>query len=73
VDRGQFGVVAVAVLGAAAGFYYYLRPILAVYSSGESDNVKLTMSPLARVTAILLIAAIFVLGVYPAILQPVLK
>lgn len=73
IDRGQYAVVAVAVLGAAAGFYYYLRPILAVYSSGEGDSSKLSWTPLARATAVLLVIAIFVLGVYPAVLQPVLK
>lgn len=73
VDRGQYGVVAIAVLGAATGFYYYLRPILAAYSTGEGDSAKLTWSPVAKATAVVLVLAIFVLGVYPAVLQPVLK
>ncbi len=73
VDHGCYALVAVAVVGAAAGFYYYFKPILAAYSSGENDSSKLVWSPLARVTAILLIAGIVVLGVYPAVLQSVLK
>ncbi len=73
VDHGYYGLVAVAVVGAAAGFYYYFKPILAAYSAGENDNSKLVWSPLSRVVALLLIAAIVVLGVYPAVLQSVLK
>ncbi|MDB6139445.1 MAG: NADH-quinone oxidoreductase subunit [Verrucomicrobiaceae bacterium] len=65
VDQGYYGAVFVAVVGAAAGFYYYFRPILAVYSSGESQSSKLVWSPLARATALALIAGIITLGVFP--------
>ncbi len=73
VDQGYYAAVIVAVIGAAAGFYYYFRPILAVYSTGENDGAKLTWSPVAKVTASLLIACIVTLGVYPRLLQFVLN
>ncbi len=73
VEHGYYNVVGIAVAGAAAGFYYYFRPILAMYSSGDSDASKLTWSPLARVTAILLIIGVVVLGVYPKVLQNTLQ
>jgi len=73
VDQGYYGAVFIAVVGAAAGFYYYFRPILAVYSTGETEGTKLTWSPLAKGTAVVLIAGIVLLGVCPkAILQFVL-
>jgi NADH-quinone oxidoreductase subunit N len=73
VDHGHYSVVAVAVVGAAAGFYYYFRPILAVYSPSEGEASKLSVSLLARVTGIALIVGIVVLGVYPKLLQGVLR
>ncbi len=74
VDRGHYLAVALATVGAAAGFYYYFRPILAVYSTADAvESTPLKWSPLARATAIVLMAAIVVLGVYPRVLQPVLK
>ena len=65
VDQGYYGAVIVAVIGAAAGFYYYFRPILAVYSTRETEGAKLTWSPVARGAAVLLIAGIVTLGVCP--------
>ena len=73
VDKEYYGVVAIAVIGAAAGFYYYFRPILAIYSSAETDGAKLTWTPLGRAMAYLLMAAIIILGVAPGGLQYVLN
>ena len=73
VEQGYYGVVAIAVTGAAAGFYYYFRPILAMYSGSEGETTKLVWSPLAKVTATLLMVGILVLGVYPRALQSVLS
>jgi NADH-quinone oxidoreductase subunit N len=73
VEQGYYGVVVVAIIGAAAGFYYYFRPILAMYSSGENDASKLTWTPLARLTAVLLMIGVIVLGVYPKALQSTLQ
>jgi NADH-quinone oxidoreductase subunit N len=74
VEARHYGVVALAVIGAAAGFYYYFKPILAIYSSADNDSpAKLTMSPVARVTAVVLMLAIVTLGVYPKLLQGTLK
>lgn len=72
VDGGHYGIVAIAIVGAAAGFYYYFKPILAAYSAGESDAPKLHWTVLSRVTAIVLMLGILVLGVYPRALQKVL-
>ncbi|MFZ4596322.1 MAG: NADH-quinone oxidoreductase subunit N [Verrucomicrobiaceae bacterium] len=72
VDGGHYAVVAIAVVGAVAGFYYYFKPILAAYSPGESDASKLRWTLLSRVTAIALMLGILVLGVYPRALQKVL-
>lgn len=74
VDRGFYLAVGLAVIGAAAGFYYYFKPILAAWSNGGSDAVSpLKWSALGRTCSAVLVAAIVVLGIYPRALQGVLK
>jgi len=73
VDRGYYSAVALAVVGAAAGFYYYFKPILAIYSAPKQDAAPLQWSALARSTAYVLMALIVILGVYPKVIQSVLQ
>lgn len=73
ISKAHYGVVALAVIGAAAGFYYYFRPILTAYSPVEGESTKLQVSPVARVTIALLIVGVVAVGVYPKLLQSVLK
>jgi NADH-quinone oxidoreductase subunit N len=73
VDRGFYVAVALAVIGAAAGFYYYFKPILAVWTPGGTDSGTLKWSPLSKTCSAALMIAILVLGVYPRALQDVLK
>lgn len=74
VDRGYYVAVALALVGAAAGFYYYFKPILAAWSDGGSDAAQpLKWSGLARAFTVVLVLAIVWLGVYPRALQGVLK
>ncbi len=72
VEHGYYCSVCIAIVGAASGFYYYFRPVLAVWSGTEGESGKLSWSRLARVTAVLLIGGILALGVYPRLLQNVL-
>jgi NADH-quinone oxidoreductase subunit N len=71
VEQCHYGVVGIAVIGAAAGFYYYFRPILAAYSgeSAVSSEIKLAPSGLARATGMVLALAVVVLGVYPKLIS----
>jgi NADH-quinone oxidoreductase subunit N len=71
VEQGHYLVVAIAVIGAAAGFYYYFRPVLAVYSgeSSVSQDIVLKPSGLARTTGLALALAVVILGVYPKVLS----
>ncbi|MBL9114640.1 MAG: NADH-quinone oxidoreductase subunit N [Verrucomicrobiaceae bacterium] len=73
VDKGWYGAVGLAVVGAAAGFYYYFRPILAAYSAGKPEDTALRWSLPAKATAAVLVLAIVTLGVYPKALQSALK
>jgi NADH-quinone oxidoreductase subunit N len=72
VDHQAWFAVTCAVIGAAAGFYYYFRIILAIYTPEESTE-PVRMSQGAKVGALVLGVVILVLGVYPKPLQALLK
>ncbi len=56
-----------AVLGAAAGFYYYLKVVRNMYWNppATSPVEPIAVGPLTKVTMLILIAATLVFGVYP--------
>jgi NADH-quinone oxidoreductase subunit N len=71
-------LVAIGVVTVGCGFYYYLKVVRAMYWLEPVNAEPLPISTLTRLTMTLLIAAIFVLGVYPrpilkALDQPVMK
>ena len=66
VLHGHYAYLAIAVIGAATGFYYYFKVILALYAKPESEQlVRLKLGLPAAVLCGLFVAAIIVLGVYP--------
>ncbi|MEZ5384929.1 MAG: NADH-quinone oxidoreductase subunit N [Prosthecobacter sp.] len=71
-DHGYWGALSCAVIAAAAGFYYYFKTILAMYSIEGTDTPALTISTASKVVAGALAVVILVLGVYPKPLQKVL-
>ena len=71
IRQHQMLLVAIGVITVGCGFYYYLKVVRAMYwLEPAPDAAPITVSPLSRLTMTLLIAAIFVLGVYP---QPILN
>ena len=71
IRQHQTMLVIVGILTVGCGFYYYLKVVRAMYwlaPAAEAGPVPLSV--LSRLTMTLLIAAIFVLGVYP---QPILN
>lgn len=60
-----------AVIGAAAGFYYYLKVLRNMYWNppAVSPAETISLAPLTRITLLVLIAATLIFGVYP---QPLL-
>jgi NADH-quinone oxidoreductase subunit N len=71
-DHGYWGALSCAVIAAAAGFYYYFKTILAMYTTEGTDVPALTFSVAAKAVAGALALAILILGVYPKPLQGVL-
>jgi NADH-quinone oxidoreductase subunit N len=73
VDHASWAALTCAVIGAAAGFYYYLRPVLAMYSAPAAGAIAINLSTPTRAVLFVLAAAIVVIGVYPKPLQSPLK
>jgi len=71
-DHGYWGALSCAVIAAAAGFYYYFKTILAMYTTEGTDAPALSFSGPAKAVAGALALAILILGVYPKPLQKVL-
>jgi NADH-quinone oxidoreductase subunit N len=67
VLEGYYAYLAIAVIGAATGFYYYFKVILALYAKPETEAqpVRLKLGLPAAVLLGVLVAAVIVLGVYP--------
>ena len=70
IRQHQTLLVVIGVITVGCGFYYYLKVVRAMYWLEPVKAEPVPLSALSRLTMILLIAAIFVLGVYP---QPVLN
>ena len=68
LEQRQYLLAALGVLSVACGFYYYLRVVRAMYfqpvSTGPEVTATIPVGLLTRGTIALLVAAIFVLGIY---------
>jgi NADH-quinone oxidoreductase subunit N len=63
IQSGLWGLLAALVIGSAVAIYYYLRVIFAMSKSTESTGES--ASHLEKLLALVLIAAILVLGSWP--------
>ncbi|MEO8440266.1 MAG: NADH-quinone oxidoreductase subunit N [Spartobacteria bacterium] len=70
VRQHQVLLMVIGVVTVGCGFYYYLKVVRAMYWLDPVTTEPVAVSGLSRFTMTLLIAAIFVLGVYP---QPILN
>jgi NADH-quinone oxidoreductase subunit N len=70
VKEHQFALIVVGAVTVAAGFYYYLRVVTAMYWQEPNDDTPIRIGSLTKITISILAALIFVLGIFP---QPVLN
>ncbi len=62
----QWALLVFAVLGAAAGFYYYFKLIRAMYWNAPApDAPAIPLAPLTRAALIVLSASLIIIGLYP--------
>ena len=62
-------LITIAFISVAAGFYYYLKVVKAMYWNVPRTEQAITVPAITKVALIVLTAAILVLGIYP---QPVM-
>lgn len=62
-------LIVIAFISVAAGFYYYLKVVKAMYWNAPREDKPIQVPIITRLVLILLTAGILVLGVYP---QPVM-
>jgi NADH-quinone oxidoreductase subunit N len=65
VNPHIFVLVGIGIVTVAAGFYYYLRVVAAMYWSEPGDETKITISLGARFVIGALTLAIFFFGIFP--------
>ncbi len=70
VQQRQFVLLGIGIVTVAAGFYYYLKVVRAMYWQPPLHDTKIAVAPLTKYTMIALATLILVLGIYP---QPVFK
>jgi NADH-quinone oxidoreductase subunit N len=69
VNAGLWAGVGVAFIAAAAGFYYYLKVVRAMWWSDPGQKVEVTLPATSKACVALLTTATFVFGIWP---QPIL-
>jgi NADH-quinone oxidoreductase subunit N len=70
VQQKHFALVGIGIVTVAAGFYYYLRVVAAMYWQEPNDDRAITFSPLTRFTIGALTALVFLFGIFP---RPILN
>ena len=70
VQQGRFALVGIGIVTVAAGFYYYLRVVAAMYWQEPNDDRVITFAPLTKATIGALTALIFLFGIFP---RPILN
>lgn len=73
VAHQQWTLIAVGIVAVAAGFYYYLKVVRAMYWNAPSDTSAITAPIYTKITIAVLAILIFVFGVFPGPVLAMLK
>lgn len=75
-DQGQWVLLAVGILGACAGFYYYLKIAASMFlsepvsgGSENADSTRIPVSPAAIAAMVILMVTIIAVGLNPSLLM----
>ncbi len=66
VATGHWVLIGIGIVAVAAGFYYYLKVIAAMYWNEPTDATPIEIAPLTRLAITALGVLIIVLGIFPA-------
>jgi len=71
IQQGHYSLAGIGIVTVAAGFYYYLKVVRAMYWNEPAEGARtITLAPGMKVVIGLLAVLIIVLGIYP---QPILS
>ncbi|MEX2579040.1 MAG: NADH-quinone oxidoreductase subunit N [Verrucomicrobiales bacterium] len=77
VEQEQWFLIVVGLVGAAAGFYYYLKVAASMFledpKASAGGDLAVPIGAVTRIAMILLIIAIFAAGVYPNLILGLLR
>jgi NADH-quinone oxidoreductase subunit N len=65
VAAGQWTLIGVGIIAVAAGFYYYIRVIAAMYWQEPGETTPIQITPLSKLSVSVLAVLVVVLGVWP--------
>ena len=66
IEHGYYWALVIAIIGAAAGFYYYFNVVRAMYwDEPQGDAAPIRVGLLTKLSVLVLTAAVIGLGVYP--------
>ena len=65
IAAGQWTLICLGIIAVAAGFYYYVKVIAAMYWESPNDETPIVLAPLSRLAILILGGAILLLGVFP--------
>ena len=66
VATGHWWLVGIGIVAVAAGFYYYLKVIAAMYWQEPTDATPIEIAPLTRIAITVLGVLVIVFGIFPA-------
>ena len=73
VSQGLWGLVAAGVITVAAGFYFYLKVVRAMYWNVATETGEIPVTWLTKTTIAVLVFLIFLFGIYPHPLLAMLR
>jgi len=65
VKEHQYALIVIGIITVAAGFYYYLRVVAAMYWQESNDDTPIKLGTLTKFTVGTLTALIFIVGIFP--------
>jgi NADH-quinone oxidoreductase subunit N len=73
VEQHQYTLIGIGIVTVAAGFYYYLRVVAAMYWQEPNDDTPIRVGTLTKWTVGILTALVFVFGIFPSLVLDMLK
>jgi NADH-quinone oxidoreductase subunit N len=65
IASGQWLLIGIGIIAVAAGFYYYIKVVAAMYWQEPTDATPIMVAPLTRMAITVLGVLVIVLGIFP--------